>query len=150
MFDADELAGMADLFGGLDRAGLEQACAETAFRRGEDLDEEAVGAAIDAAIEGYALVAHDGLLVPGPSAFPELPDGAADLPHIMDHSRSALDREAVAKSVANRFRSDCYDAIQATDRERCAVLLDLSYEIESWGPVSLDSARDQLAEVVAE
>lgn len=150
MFDADELAGIADLFGGLDREELERACSEAAFRRGEEFDDEAVAAAIDDAVEAYALVEHDGLLVPGPSAFPELPDGAEDLPHIMDAERRSVDREAVSRSVAVRFREEVADAVEGGDAERCEALLDLSYEIESWGPVTLDEARVELDEVAEE
>jgi len=150
MFDPDGLAGIAELFGGLDREELERACSETAFRRGEDVSEAEVAAAIEEAVEDYALVEHDGLLVPGPSAFPELPDGAEDLPHIMDTDRRSVDREAVTRSVATRFREACFEAIEDEDVDRCEALLDRSYEIESWGPVTLDNARVQLDEVLEE
>lgn len=150
MFDADELAGIADLFGGLDREELERACSEAAFRRGEEFDEDETAEAIDSAVETYALVEHDGLLVPGPSAFPELPEGAADLPHIMDVDDRRVDRETAARSVAVRFREAVDDAVEAGDEEHCADLLDRSYEIESWGPVTLDEARVRLDELVEE
>jgi hypothetical protein len=150
MFGPDEFAGMVDTFGALDRAELRRACSETAFRRGEDLEDDAVEAAIDDAIESYALVEHDGRLVPGPAAFPTMPDGGEDLPHILDIGRRDVDRSAVAETVAERFEVEVDDAIQAGDSERCATLLDLSYEVESWGPVSLESARDRLDDAVEE
>lgn len=150
MFDADELAGIADLFGGLEREELERACSETAFRRGEEFDEAAVDAAVEEAVNAYALVEHDGLLVPGPSAFPELPEGAEDLPHIMDQERQPVEREAIARSVVERFREEVEHAIEAGEEARCERLLDRSYEIESWGPVTLDEERVRLDEVTEE
>ncbi|AGN02507.1 hypothetical protein L593_12840 [Salinarchaeum sp. Harcht-Bsk1] len=144
MFGHDELAGMVDAFGALDRAELERACSETAFRRGEEFDEAAVQAAIDDAVDAYALVEHDGRLVPGPAAFPTLPDGAEDLPHILDLERRDVDRDAVAAAVAERFEREVDAAIDAGDDEACADLLDRSYEVESWGPVDLDDARERL------
>jgi len=144
MFGHDELAGMVDTFGALDRAELEQACSETAFRRGEEFDEDAVETAIDDAIEGYALVEYDGRLVSGPAAFPTLPDGAEDLPHILDVERRDVSREAVASAVAERFEREVHEAILTGDEAACADLLDLSYEVESWGPVALGNARDRL------
>jgi hypothetical protein len=144
MFGPDELAGMVDTFGALERAELERACSETAFRRGEDYDEDAVASAIDDAIEAYALVEHEGRLVPGPAAFPTLPDGAEDLPHILDVDRRAVDREAVATTVADRFAADVDDAIESGDRTACEALLDRSYEVESWGPVELADQRERL------
>lgn len=150
MFDPDELAGIVDTFGALDRSELLRGCSETAFRRGEEFDEAAASAAIDDAIESYALVEHEGRLVAGPAAFPTLPDGAADLPHILDAERRAVDRAAVAESVAERFEADVEEAVTADDRERCAALLDRSYEIESWGPVELGDERERLDDALDE
>jgi hypothetical protein len=146
MFGPDELAGMVDTFGALERSELERACSETAFRRGEEFDEDAVARAIDDAIEAYALVEHEGRLVPGPAAFPTLPDGAEDLPHILDVERREVDREAVAVTVADRFAADVDAAIESGDRAACETLLDRSYEVESWGPVELDEERQRLDE----
>lgn len=144
MFEPDELAGMVDTFGALERAELEQACSETAFRRGESLSDDAVDAAIDDAIDAYALIEHDGRLVPGPAAFPTLPDGAEDLPHILDAGRREVDRDAVAETVADRFEMEVVEALDAGDRERCERLLDRSYEIEAWGAVDLEGVRDRI------
>jgi len=144
MFGPDELAGMVDTFGALDREELERACSETAFRRGEELSAGAVDSAIDDAIDAYALIDHDGRLVPGPSAFPTLPDGAEDLPHILDVGRRNVDRDAVAATVAERFEAEVDAAIEAGDRSACESLLDRSYEVESWGPVDLADERERL------
>lgn len=150
MFGPDELAGMVDTFGALDREELRRACSETAFRRGEDLDDEAVDAAIEDALESYALVEYDGQLVPGPAAFPTMPDGAEDLPHILDVERRSVDRASVAEAVAERFQAEVDDAIEDDDAERCEALLDRSYEVESWGPVTLDDARERLDRALGE
>ncbi|MFC6717100.1 hypothetical protein ACFQGT_06610 [Natrialbaceae archaeon GCM10025810] len=57
---ADELAGVVDLFGGLTRAELERALSEIAFRAdGKTVDEDAAAAAIERALESFALVRYD-------------------------------------------------------------------------------------------
>lgn len=149
MFDGDELAGMVDCFGALTRDQLRQACSETAFRRGEDLDEAAVRDAIDDALAEYALVEHDGALVVGPTAFPTLPPGAEDLTHIMDVDPQSVDRAAVAGTVAEQFREDVREALDGADVERCRTVLDRSYDVESWGPVDVSEERDRLDERLA-
>jgi len=143
----DELAGVIDLFGGLTRDELAEALSELAFKRATDPPDEAV---VEAALDDYALVAHepaDGdepLLVAGPVAFPELPDGAEDLPHIMDVPERHVDREALAATVEERFRADAASAVADDDAERIVHLLDVSYDLETWGPVDLAAARDRL------
>ncbi len=77
--------------------------AANSLQAGIDADPDAVAAAIDGAIDSYHLVAVDDhaadtdetLLVVGPVAFPALPDGAADLPHIMDVPARDVARDAV-------------------------------------------------------
>lgn len=150
MFDPDELAGIVDCFGALSREELVRACSETAFRRGDEASEDELREAIHAAVEAYAIVEHDGVLVPGPSAFPSLPAGAEDLPHIMDVERRPVDREAVAESVAEQFRADVADAIEADDAEQCRTLLDRTYELESWGPLVLAEERARLDDRIDE
>lgn len=144
MFSPDELAGMVDTFGALDREELERACSETAFRRGESIEDGDIEAAIDDAVAEYALVEHEGRYVAGPASFPELPDGAEDLPHILDVGARRVDRAAVAESVAERVRSAVDDAVEAGDAERIESLLDRCYEVEAWGPVDLSDEREQL------
>jgi len=171
----DELAGIVDLFGGLTRAELGEALVELAFRDGTDREPAAFAGDIDDALAEYYLVAveYDGviageekggdetegsgtdggtgpegeteLLVPGPVAFPELPEHATDLPHIMDISGRHVDRERVGNAAEERFRADTARAVAAGDDERMRELLDVSYELEAWAaPVELSTARDRL------
>jgi hypothetical protein len=143
----DELAGVVDLFGALTRVELQEALSELAFKQAADPPEEAV---VEAALAAYALVAYepddadDEWLVAGPAAFPALPEGAEDLPHIMDVPERSVDREALAAAVEERFRTDAARAVADEDDERVARLLDVSYDLETWGPVDLGTARDRL------
>jgi len=143
----DGLAGVVDLFGGLTREELDRALAELAFKRGADSPE---GHVVDDAVASYHLVEHDDLLVVGPAAFPSLPDGAEDLPHILDVDARSVDREAVAATVEERFRADTARALAAEDSAAVERLLDVSYDLETWGPADvadvrrrLDDARDR-------
>jgi hypothetical protein len=167
----DEAAGIADLFGGLTRAELDQAMEELAFRRGVEPPPDD---RIDQVVRAYALVEYprdgeggeggengegkeedesgddgdaDGpepLLVPGPSAFPTLPDGAADLPHILDIESRAVDRERLGRAVEERFRGDVARAVADEDAVLVGRLLDVSYDLETWGPVELGDLRERL------
>lgn len=148
MFSPDELAGIVDTFGALDREELERACSETAFRRGEPLEDDEVEADLEAALAADALVEHDGRFVVGPAAFPALPEGAEDLPHIMDVGRRSVDREAVAAAVGDAIAAEVEAAVADADRERCRALLDRCYEVEAWGPVDLGAERDRLESVL--
>ena len=151
----DELAGVVDLFGSLTRAELADACGELAFKRGVDAAPDATTATIDDAIDSYHLVAVDDhaaatdetLLVVGPVAFPALPDGAADLPHIMDVPARDISRDAVIEAVKSRFREDAVMAVKNDDEDRVAALLDVSYDIEAWESVEMDGLRDRLDDV---
>ena len=148
----DELAGVVDLFGAVTRAELEDALAELAFKRGETVDDEAIEAAVDDAIAGYYLVPvdHDGttLLAPGPAAFPALPEGAEDLPHILDVPDRGVDREALADAVLDRLRREAVTAIDEGDAERLETLADVTYDVEAWAPVDVGPVRTRiLAEV---
>ena len=149
-FTGDELAGIVDLFGGLTRAELREAAGEAAFRAGEELDEDALAAAVEDAVESYRLVAYDPpdedgeWLVAGPTAFPTLPEGAEDLPHIVDVERRAVDRERAGEAVIERFRRDAAITVDAGDADRAAWLLDLSYDVETWAPVEMGEVRDRL------
>lgn len=150
----DELAGVVDVVGPVTRAELGRACGELAFKRGEDADADAFSADIDAALAAYHLVAVEGhsvqtndpLLVVGPAAFPALPDGAEDLPHILDVPERELARSAVATAAEERFREDAALAAGAGDTDRIERLLDVSYDLEAWGPVELETARARLDE----
>ncbi|MFB6151607.1 MAG: hypothetical protein ABEJ40_07360 [Haloarculaceae archaeon] len=147
----DELAGVVDLFGGLTRAELDRAVEELAFKRGASHDADALDDAVGAALDGYRLVAVDGrdppVLVPGPAAFPSLPEGATDLPHIMDVPERDVDRETAAAAALARLADDAEDAAAAGDGERADALLDVSYDLEAWGPVDAGDVRDRLDDV---
>jgi hypothetical protein len=156
---ADELAGVVDLFGGLTRAELERALAEAAYRAdGGAVEDVALEAAIDRAVESFALVRYepadaddasavtDGepLLVAGPTAFPSVPDHAEDVPHILDVDRRRLDREALGARTRDRFADAAAAAVDAGDAERIRTLIDVSYDVESWAPVDLTDERTRL------
>jgi hypothetical protein len=164
----DDIAGVVDLFGALTRAELRRALSELAFRQGEDREPAAFEAAVESAVDSYHLVSvpgdalgddvtgadapgdgvehggEAGLLVAGPVAFPTLPEGGEDLPHIMDVPDRAVDREAAAAAAEKQFRADAAAAVGADDTGRVGTLLDVSYELEAWGPVDLSETRRRL------
>jgi len=150
----DELAGVVDIVGPVTREELVQACEELAFKRGADVDADSFEGDIEAALSTYHLVDvtdHDAgpdkpLVVVGPAAFPALPEGAEDLPHILDVPERAPAREAMATAAEQRFREDAAEAVRAGDGERIRTLLDVSYDLEAWGPVELATARGHLDE----
>ena len=160
----DDLAGVVDLFGWLTRAELSRALSELAFKQRTEVDEDAIDAAIDLAVAEYALVPApvealsgagsepipDGgtALAVGPAAFPTLPEGAADLPHILDVPDREVDREALADAVLERLREEAVEAIGEGDDDRLETLADVTYDVEAWAPVDVDPVRTRiLAEV---
>ena len=151
----DELAGVADLFGAVTRAELECALGELAFKRGETVDDDAATDAVDAAVENYYLVAleREGdelpLLAPGPAAFPALPEGAEDLPHILDIPDREPDRESLVEAAERRLRADAAGAVDDGDAERIERLLDVSYDLETWGRVDVGDVRARLDDAAA-
>jgi hypothetical protein len=155
----DELAGVVDLFGGLTRAELGEALSELAFKRGADVGTDAFAEAIETAVASYCLVAVDheaaddtadsdgrDLLVPGPAAFPELPDGATDLPHIMGVETRQIDRAAAVAAARTRLEGEAETAREAGDGDRIDQLLDVTYDLEAWAGVDLASLREELDE----
>jgi hypothetical protein len=144
----DELAAVVDLFGALTREELSSALGELAFKRGDAVDTDAVAAAVDDALEGYYLVAVERadrtLLAPGPAAFPSLPDGAEDLPHILDVPERDVDREALIEAAEDQLRADAAGAVEAGDAERMERLLDVTYDLETWGRVDVSDVRTHL------
>ncbi|RRJ30881.1 DUF7109 family protein [Halocatena pleomorpha] len=138
---ADELAGIVDLFGVLTRDELDDALAELAFRRGEDPPDRAI---IDSAVASYHLVEYNRGLAVGPTAFPTIPTGATDLPHIMSIEARSIDRERLARSVEKRFRGETARAVDAAAERQIAHLRDVSYDLETWGAVDLTRVRDRL------
>lgn len=155
MLDGDELAGVASQFGALSRAELRRAVEELAFKRGEEPGPERVDDAIDRALADLRLVAveregsgADGepdLLAPGPTAFPRLPAGAEDLPHILDAAERSVPEGALADAAERRLRAAAATAVADGDRERMAALLDATYDLESWAPeADVASVRERL------
>jgi hypothetical protein len=151
----DELAGIVDLFDALTAAELAQALVELAYRQGDELEASAFDGDIEAARDTYHLVgfepaaADEVWLVAGPVAFPELPENATDLPHILDVPDRSVDRERLGTAAEERFRADTARAVADGDDERLRELLDVSYELEVWAPVDLASARDRLDDTLA-
>ena len=169
----DDLAGVVDLFGWLTRAELSRALSELAFKQRTEVDEDAIDAAIDLAVSEYALVpapsgaltgdapddalAGDGepdrtadstALAVGPAAFPTLPEGSEDLPHILDVPDRDVDREALADAVLERLREEAVEVISEGDDHRLETLADVTYDVEAWAPVDVDPVRTRiLAEV---
>jgi len=143
----DELAGVVDLFGGLTREELRAACSELAYRREGDAD--AVDADVSGAERAYRLVAVEGddrtLLVPGPTAFPALPEGAEDLPHMLDVERRSVKEERALAAVTEQLRADAASAVQSGDEERVEELLDVTYDVEAWANTELRELRERLA-----
>jgi hypothetical protein len=148
-FDADELAGVIDLFGALTPSELESALDELAFKRGGSVDAGAVADAVDGAVASYAVVRYRDddrtLLVAGPAAFPTLPADAEDLPHILDVPDRDVDRAAAAGAVADRLRREAAAAVDAGDQEAVRRLLDVTYDVEVWSDaVAIDDVRERL------
>jgi hypothetical protein len=148
----DELAGVVDLFGALTREELERALDELAFKRGEATDTDAVGDAVDAAIADYYLAPVDRegttLLAPGPVAFPTLPEGAEDLPHILDIPDREVDRPALVETAERRLRADAARAVDDGDADRIERLVDVSYDLETWGSTDGSDVRSRLDDAV--
>lgn len=152
----DELAGVVDLFGALTRAELGEALAELAYKQGEGYDPDGFESEITAALERYHLVeldagtgmdgvnAGESVLVPGPGAFPRLPEAAADLTHILDIDTRGVDRATAGEAVLDRFRADAATAVDTADPDRIEQLLDVSYELEAWADVDLAEERSLL------
>lgn len=157
----DDLAGVVDLFDWLTREELSRAVSELAFKRRAEADTAAIDDAIDVAVAEYALVpapsdavateeAADGLgedanpLAVGPAAFPSLPEGAEDLPHILDVPDRDVDREALSEAALERLSADAVAAITGGDAERLEVLADVTYDIEAWAPVDAGPIRERI------
>ncbi len=168
----DDMAGVVDLFGALTRAELQHALAELAFKRGQEFDPDAFEDAIIHAVETYHLVPVDAdavaepfeqavtvderddqasesssaVLVPGPVAFPTVPDGGMDLPHILDIDQRTIDREQAGESAVTRLEADISAATNEGDTERVTELVDISYELEAWASVDLSETRATMEE----
>lgn len=130
MLSHDELAGICELFGALTREELDRARSELAFRQGREPGEKE---RVESAISEYALVEYDGLLVSGPTAFPTLPEGACDLPHILDVPEREVDREALGDHMTDRIHNE----------EDLELAREVSYDVEAWAPVDASTIREQ-------
>lgn len=148
---ADELAGIADLFGGLSLDEFERAFENIAARQGEPFDAEELAAEVRAATDDFFLVELDRdagpIYAPGPAALPRLPDHGDDLPHMMDLEPRSIDRAAVGRAVEERLRSAAAAAVSAGDRDRMLKLLDVAYEVDAWG-VDTTELRDRLSAAI--
>lgn len=149
----DDIAGVVDSFGALTRDELADALAELAFKRGADVKSSAFEDRIDEAVAAYEVIEVDPdalegtdspAVIVGPSAFPRLPDGTQDLRHILDIETRAVDRERAGEAAVERLREEAVIAIEAGDEDRVEELIDVSYDIEAWAPVKLDSIREHL------
>ena len=155
---ADELAGVVDLFGGLTREELERALSEVAYRDGgASIDDETIDTTLEEAIEGFVVVefgegsAETGsLYVAGPTAFPTTPEHGEDLPYILDLDRRTIDRETLGTRVTDRLNREIEAALAAGDAEQARWLVDVSYDVESWAPVTCTDQRERLDELVGE
>lgn len=149
MLDGDELAGIASQFGALPPADLRRAVEEVAFKRGEEVSAERVEDAIDGALADLRLVAvereGERLLAPGPTAFPRLPPGADDLPHILDAMERSVPQSDLAEAAERRLRAAAATAVADGDHDRIEGLLDATYDLESWAPeADVASVRERL------
>ena len=142
----DELVGAVDLFGGLSREVLVGGFQYIGARMGDDVDIKVLNLRIDEAIEKYYLVevADRGLLVAGPSALPELPEGGEDLPHLILVGEREINREEVEKSVVKKIDKEIEIAISEKDRSRIESLLDVCYDFEIWAEVDAGGIRKKL------
>jgi len=144
----DELAGIADLFGGLSRPELREAVENVAARRGASFDPESLAADVEAARREYYLLVVEmddvPVIAPGPAALPRLPEHAEDLPHMMDVTGREIGRERLAEAAHERLTADADRAIGDDNRERIDVLVDVSYDVEAWGSVDVAGVRARL------
>ncbi len=165
----DELAGVVDLFDALTRRELAEALAELAFKQGKEVDESAFEAVIEDGVRDFYLVETntddntvadgDPLLVPGPVAFPALPENAEDLPHIMDVPVRTIDREGLGARVKHRLAEEAEqlaegietddEKAETDDEERVRYLVDVSYDLEAWAPVEAGNVRERLDEAIS-
>jgi hypothetical protein len=169
----DALAGVVDLFGWLTPTELRRAVDELAFKRRETVEVDTVASVVDDAVDAYVLVSappvaidedttegglmakdtprHAGALrdgdqplAVGPVAFPTLPEGAVDLPHILDVDPRTVTREALADAVLERLSDEAVASITADDPTRLETLADVTYDLEAWAAVDVGRVRDRI------
>jgi hypothetical protein len=156
VFVPDELAGVLELFGALTESEFRRAVNEAAFRTGRDVDDDALAARVNDATDSFhvvrvepdavprvvpSLAEDDAAYVPGPRAWPEEPEGAADLPHILDVDPRDVNRDALAARVRQQLRARVEQAAAGGDADALQDLLDVTYDVETWAAVDLDDTR---------
>ena len=144
----DALAGIAGMFGGLTRSDLQLASAEIEFKQhGSDPDVERIRRAIDDALLTYHLVEteidDETILIPGPTAFPLIPAGGDDLPHILDAKVHEIDRSVVGEQLLADLVETMHDELSDEAREQ---LNQLSYDLEAWASIDASPIRNMLDE----
>ena len=102
----------------------------------------------DKSVDGPDAPADASFLAVGPAAFPSLPDGATDLPHILDVPEREVDRNRLADAALERLSSDAVAAITDGDEARLAVLGDVTYDIETWASVDAGPIRERIVDEV--
>ena len=136
----DRGAGEGDANGGSEAANGEREADDVDTSEDENVDasedEDHDSVDVDAPTET--------VLATGPTAFPSLPEGAEDLPHIMDVTERTVDRGRVSRAAEARLRREAAHAVAAGDDERVRELLDVSYDLEAWGGVDLGGVRTRL------
>ena len=159
----DSLAGIVDLFGWLTPTELTRAVDELAFKRRETVESDTVETLVDDAVDAYVLVSaplgaleenvseaetiasgDDPALAAGPVAFPTRPDGATDLPHILDVTSRTVVRDVLADAVLERLSRESVAAITSDDAARLETLADVTYDLEAWAAVDVSRVRDRI------
>ena len=142
----DQLAGITGLFGGLTRDELRESCSELVYlASGESLSQERCDSWIDDALESFHLVESEiengRVLISGPTAFPRVPSGAEDLPHILDIEPRSIDRDETATHLVDVLEAEVTPDLS---EDRAAELVALTYDLESWADVDAESIRDMI------
>jgi hypothetical protein len=155
--EADELAGAVDLFGALTRPELRQAISELCYRQGVDIAVDDLDAVIDDALSAFVLLAAPGVtaeplddvpIVAGPAAFPAHPEHAEDLPHILDIDPRNTERAVARDAAITQLQAAVDVVVEDGQPSEAARLLELCYDLESWGAVSLDTTRQRLQQLL--
>jgi predicted transcriptional regulator len=88
------------------------------------------------------------LLVVGPAALPELPEGGEDLPHLILVEKREIDMGEVEKSVRERIGREVEIVISKKDRNQMESLLDVCYDLEMWVGMGIEDIRKKLEEKI--
>ena len=147
----DELAGIVDQFGALSPPELRRAIGEAAFRAGEDLADGTVEGWIEDAVTEFSLLSveieGETLLVPGPRAFPTVPDPATDLPHVLEVETRTVPAAALETGLRTRLAEK---AARIDDPDTAHELIDVTYDAEAWAGIELADVRNRLAGIAHE